>query len=42
MCYNVHATKFNNSLNGHTIGKNVCLGFLSKNSIEGKNFVAEV
>lgn len=29
MCYNAHATKFNNALNGHTIGKNVCLGFLS-------------
>ena len=42
MWYNDNATKFNNSLNGHTLGKSVCLGFLSQNSIEGKNFVAEV
>ena len=42
MCYNNIATKINISLNGYTLVKSVCLGFLSKNFIEGKNFVAEV
>ncbi len=27
MCYTLEATKFNIFLNGHTIGKSVCLGF---------------